>query len=61
MVIRSDINKNTSTPIIALTAMAVQQELARAMDVGMQGYVTKLFTPKKLNEVLHRYLNLKIL
>lgn len=45
-------NPNQHTPIIALTAAAMAEEKRRAMNVGMNGFLTKPIAPKMLQEQL---------
>ena len=56
--IRSKINKE-SMPIIAMTAHALQSELQRCIDAGMNGVVTKPIDPDKLNNELLRCIRRK--
>lgn len=57
--IRNSKNPNLETPIIALTASAMEVEKHRAMDSGMNDFLTKPFTPKELNELLSKYIGKK--
>ena len=43
-------------PIVAITADAVQPELDRCFEAGMNGYLTKPFTPSKLLRHVHEAL-----
>lgn len=58
--IRNSKNPNFETPIIALTASAMEVEKHRAMDSGMNDFLTKPFTPKELNKLLSKYIGKKI-
>ncbi len=56
-VIRSDRqNPNNTTPIIALTAAALLDEKNRALEAGMNDYLTKPFSPAQLQQVLEHWL-----
>jgi hypothetical protein len=48
--------KNRSIPIIAMSAHALQHERQRAMDVGMNDYVTKPVDPDRLMATLARWI-----
>lgn len=50
--IRSSANKNKQTPIIALTASAMLDQKNKALDLGMNDFLTKPFTPEQLKEKL---------
>jgi PAS domain S-box-containing protein len=54
-IIRREINKET-LPVIAMTAHALQSEIQRCLDVGMNDYVTKPVDPDRLKAVLGRWL-----
>lgn len=45
-------NKNHKTPIIALTAAALLEEKNRALDAGMNEFLTKPFSPSMLENVI---------
>ena len=45
------------TPIIAMTAGAMQGDRERCLEAGMDDYVTKPFIPKTLAEVIDKWLN----
>ena len=45
-------NPNQMTTIIALTAVALQEEKKRAFKVGINDFVAKPFTPKVLKKML---------
>ena len=56
LVIRSISNPNQETPIIALTASsAMMYKIDKAYQAGMDGYISKPFTPNQLYEVLKKY------
>jgi len=44
------------TPIIAMTASAMQKERQNCYDAGMNDYFSKPFEPADLNEIIHKYL-----
>ena len=48
---------NTSVPIIALTASTSYLSLEKAIQIGINEYVTKPFIPKELNAKLCKYFN----
>lgn len=43
-------------PIIAMTASALRNEREKCMELGMNGYLTKPFSPPRLFELLHQLL-----
>ena len=51
--IRRDINKNL--PIVALTAAAMEEDKKRALDSGMNGYLTKPVELAKLKDYLLKF------
>ena len=59
--IRSDSeNKNQNTTIIALTAAALLDEKNRALESGMNDFLTKPFSPKQLKINLGKWLNVEM-
>ncbi len=46
-----------NTPIIALTAYASEQENKNALDAGMNGYLTKPYSPNELATVISKFIN----
>ena len=54
--IRNQTNINQQTPIIALTASAMESEKYKALDIGMNEFLTKPFAPEQLKMVLCDYL-----
>jgi CheY-like chemotaxis protein len=48
---------NRRTPIVALTANALGEQLDRCMQAGMDAFLSKPIEPARLREVLARYLN----
>ncbi len=53
-------NPNQHTPIIAMTAAALLEEKNRGLAAGMNDYVTKPFSPKRLLNKICHLLNLKL-
>lgn len=53
--IRNTENINQFTPIIALTASALSSIKENALHVGMNGFLSKPFTPDQLNELLNEF------
>ena len=59
--IRTDENNlNQKTPIIALTAAALLEEKNRALESGMDDFLTKPFSPKQLQNRLGRFLDIEV-
>ncbi len=52
-------NPNQGTPIIALTAAALLEEKTRALEAGMNDFVTKPFSPRILKEQVLKALGFK--
>lgn len=50
----AEARKSTTTPIIMLTTEGTDSKKAEAMAAGASGYVTKPFTPDKLEEAIKR-------
>ena len=57
--IRNTDNPNQQTPIVALTASAMLDQRNRAMEVGMNNFISKPFTPNHLLSVLQEYIKKK--
>jgi len=58
--IRSEVsNPNQGTPIIALTAAALLEEKTRALEAGMNDFITKPFSPRILKEQVLKTLGFK--
>ena len=53
----SERGKSARLPIVALTAGAMPEERAECMEAGMDGFVTKPFTPHDLEQALARWSN----
>lgn len=47
--------RKTHTPILAVTAHALQGDRERCLTAGMDGYVSKPLTGKELAEAIHRF------
>jgi PAS domain S-box-containing protein len=45
------------TPVIALTAVAMQGDREKCIDMGMDGYLSKPFIPKDFYDVIRKYLS----
>ncbi len=57
-IIRSELeNPNHQTPIVALTAAALLDEKNRALDVGMNDFLTKPFSPIQLKNMILKWTN----
>ncbi len=50
--IRKTENPNKNTPIYALTSTAVVQHKKKAIQVGMDGFISKPFHPNEIKQVL---------
>ena len=55
--IRNTKNLNQNTPIVALTASAMPEQKIKAMEVGMNDFVTKPFTPNNLLNIVQSFIN----
>jgi signal transduction histidine kinase/FixJ family two-component response regulator len=55
LAIRNTHNKNQYTPVVALTASAMNNQKSQAFDVGMNDYLSKPFTPSQLLEKLQLF------
>ena len=49
-------NVNQKTPIVALTASAMESEKSKALELGMNDFLTKPFAPDTLKKMLKEYL-----
>ena len=54
--IKSTLASNLKTPIVALTAMAMEGDKEMLLREGLDDYIAKPLTNKKLSEVLEKYL-----
>jgi len=53
--IRNTHNPNQHTPIVALTASATNSQKSQALEVGMNNFLSKPFTPSQLQDILALY------
>jgi CheY-like chemotaxis protein len=53
--IRNSKNKNQNSIIIALTASSMSNQRVKAKRMGMNGYLSKPFTPQELNETFKEF------
>jgi len=54
--IKDKINLNGQTPIVALTAMAMQGDKEMLLSEGLDDYLSKPLTREKLENILDKYL-----
>ena len=59
--IRTTGGRNETTPIIALTATIIDENVKQCMDAGMNGYVAKPFSPHQLYKEMAKFLPGKIM
>ena len=52
-------NVNQKTPIVALTASAMESEKSKALNLGMNDFLTKPFAPDTLKKLLKDYLSIQ--
>ncbi len=57
IVIRSTENVNKDVPIVALTASATKEQTDHSLEVGMNDFLTKPFTPKQFTEKIAVHLS----
>ncbi|MCE2847453.1 MAG: response regulator, partial [Sphingobacteriales bacterium] len=50
--IRGSAGPNAATPILALTANAVKEEIDRCLESGMNRHLAKPFEPEKLRQAI---------
>ncbi len=55
--IRDERNPNAATPMVMLSALAVQATLEEALDAGINELLPKPYTPEQLINVLRKYLS----
>jgi len=48
--------KDISTPIIALTAYAMESDAQKCLEAGCDDYLAKPFSPDKLMEIVNKHL-----
>ena len=53
-------NLNFDTPVVTLTAAALNEERKRMMDVGVYDFITKPFSPKQLQQTIFSCLDKSI-
>ena len=58
--IRNTGSINQKTPIIALTASAMLDQKSKAIDAGMNDFVTKPFAPNNLLSILQKYIGVPV-
>ncbi len=58
--IKGRLSSNKLTPIIALTAMAMEGDKEMLLREGLDEYIAKPLTRTKLDEVLYKYLKVKV-
>jgi CheY-like chemotaxis protein len=58
--IKQTLSSNKFTPIIALTAMAMEGDKEMLLREGLDDYIAKPLTRDKLDEVLNKYLKVKV-
>lgn len=56
--IKQNIKLNARTPIVALTAMAMQGDKERLIEAGLDDYMPKPLTRDKLEKILEKYLKI---
>ncbi len=56
--IKDQINPNGKTPIVALTAMAMQGDKEMLLEEGLDDYISKPLTREKLENILDKYLKI---
>jgi signal transduction histidine kinase/ActR/RegA family two-component response regulator len=56
--IKGRVNPNTKTPIVALTAMAMQGDKEMLLNEGLDDYMSKPLTREKLDSILDKYLKI---
>ena len=54
--IKEAMHPNAQTPIVALTAMAMEGDREMLLEAGLDGYISKPLTREKLENVLNKYL-----
>jgi CheY-like chemotaxis protein len=54
LMIRNTDNLNKNTPIIDFTASAMSEQKNKALDIGMNDFLSKPFTPDQFDEMLYK-------
>jgi CheY-like chemotaxis protein len=54
--IKDALSPDEVTPIVALTAMAMQGDREMLLKAGLDGYISKPLTREKLENILNKYL-----
>jgi len=54
---RMEADSGSHTPIVALTAMVLNEDKDRCIEAGMDNFLTKPVDREKLNEIFDTYLN----
>ncbi len=54
--IKEALNPNGKTPIVALTAMAMEGDREMLLQAGLDDYISKPLTREKLEKILNKYL-----
>jgi len=58
--IKDVLNPNGKTPIVALTAMAMEGDREMLLEAGLDDYLSKPLTREKLERILEKYLKVKV-
>jgi response regulator RpfG family c-di-GMP phosphodiesterase len=56
----NDKNLNYTTPILALTAAGLFDEIQKSLSAGMNDYLTKPFTPEQLQSVIQKNVGIRV-
>ena len=55
MVIRNHDNINHNTPIYAISADSVKEQMIKALEIGMNGFLSKPFIPSDIQNILNEH------
>lgn len=55
LAIRNTENPNQKSPIIALTADSVKEQMKKAKEIGMDEFLSKPFVPNQIYDIIERY------